>query len=148
MDFRFGGDGLVFHIAGPYGRNNVVAAISAIWGYEKKREHKRCDGADGSRDEVVAGDIYNHVCMDAGGISFVLDGIEHIRHSPNIHHQTPIEQQIKRCPPNGGLFHSDNARYSASGVCINGARILVAHFAMLTQVQFLCGKFCGKSHGI
>lgn len=45
------------------------------------------------------------------------------------------------------FFHSDNARYSASGVCINGARILIASLAILTQVQFFRGKFRGKSHG-
>ena len=96
---------------------------------------------------MVANYLYNNVRMDAGGIGFVLDDIKHFRHSPNIHHQTQIDCKVKKARRYDGHFHSDNARYSASGVCINGARILIAPLAILTQVQFFRGKFRGKSHG-
>ena len=45
---------------------------------------------------MVADNLYDNVRMDAGGPGSVLDGIEHIRHSPNIHHQTPIEHEIRK----------------------------------------------------
>ena len=96
---------------------------------------------------MVADYIYDNVRMDASGIGFVLDGIKRFWHSTNIHYQTQVECEVKNARRYDGHFHSDNARYSASGVCINGARILIASLAILTQVQFFCGKFRGKSHG-
>ena len=89
MDIRFICDGPILYIAGIDGGDHVPATAFAVaQGVIKQRQ--RCCGPDTTHDALDATVIYSNVCLDAGGFGFILDGIEHIWHYPDVYHQTSI----------------------------------------------------------
>lgn len=53
----------------------------------QRHRHQRCYGPNAKNDEMDAAVVYGNVCVDAGWIGFVLDGVKYIWYWPDVLYQ-------------------------------------------------------------